>query len=246
MNKLLILMCCVLSLGLTACKNDKKSSEEVAMVYQCPMKCEGDKTYSEPGKCPVCDMNLREVNSEDLGKHEIEREKSSKEISDTSIFNLNSTWTNQDGKDMQLKELKGDVLVMVMIYSSCKAACPRLVADMRTIHDRLPEETKQKVKMVFVSIDPNTDTTPRLKAFAKENYMDEAPWTFLRSSEDNTREIAAVLGVNYKKISPLDFSHSNIISVINDKGEMVYQQEGLGANSDETVQHIEDAVKNIN
>ena len=33
-------------------------------VYQCPMKCEGDKTYAEPGKCPVCGMNLREIKKE--------------------------------------------------------------------------------------------------------------------------------------------------------------------------------------
>lgn len=26
--------------------------------YYCPMLCEGDKKYSEPGKCPVCGMNL--------------------------------------------------------------------------------------------------------------------------------------------------------------------------------------------
>ena len=30
-------------------------------TYQCPMKCEGDKTYTEVGKCPVCKMNLKEV-----------------------------------------------------------------------------------------------------------------------------------------------------------------------------------------
>lgn len=29
--------------------------------YQCPMKCEGDKTYEEPGTCPVCGMELAEV-----------------------------------------------------------------------------------------------------------------------------------------------------------------------------------------
>ena len=26
--------------------------------YHCPMNCEGDKTYDEPGKCPVCNMKL--------------------------------------------------------------------------------------------------------------------------------------------------------------------------------------------
>ena len=33
------------------------NSSEVGM-YQCPMKCEGDKTYHEPGNCPVCNMKL--------------------------------------------------------------------------------------------------------------------------------------------------------------------------------------------
>ena len=26
--------------------------------YYCPMRCEGDKTYNEPGNCPVCGMHL--------------------------------------------------------------------------------------------------------------------------------------------------------------------------------------------
>lgn len=29
--------------------------------YQCPMKCEGEKTYEEPGKCPVCKMDLVKI-----------------------------------------------------------------------------------------------------------------------------------------------------------------------------------------
>ena len=28
--------------------------------YYCPMRCEGDKTYDEPGDCPVCGMHLKE------------------------------------------------------------------------------------------------------------------------------------------------------------------------------------------
>ena len=32
-------------------------------VYQCPMKCEGDKTYNAPGNCPVCNMKLVAVDS---------------------------------------------------------------------------------------------------------------------------------------------------------------------------------------
>ena len=167
-------------------------------------------------------------------------------VSDLSIYNLPSQWTNQNGQNIEMKDLNGKVLVMVMIYTSCKAACPRLVADMRNIEQRLPEKGKDKVKMVLVSIDTEVDTPERLKAFAKENKMDSEPWVFLRSTEENTREFAAVLSVNYKKVSPMDFSHSNIISVFNANGELVYQQEGLGVNSDPTIAKITEEIQKIN
>jgi protein SCO1/2 len=170
-------------------------------------------------------------------KKEVKAE-TKKEISDLSIYNLPSKWTTQDGKDIELKSLRGNVLVMVMIYTSCKSACPRLVADMRDIESKLEKKTKQHVKLILVSIDPNTDTPERLKSFAIENKMNQDPWIFLRSTEENTREFAAVLAVNYKKISPIDFSHSNIISVFNPEGELVFQQEGLGVNNEKTIETI--------
>lgn len=173
-------------------------------------------------------------------------ETKNKSISDLSIYNLPSQWTSQNGENLEIKDLKGKVLVMVMIYTSCKAACPRLVADMRNIEQRLPENIKGHVKLVLVSIDPEVDTPKRLKAFAIENKMDGDQWLFLRSTEENTREFAAVLAVNYKKIAPLDFSHSNIISVFNADGELSYQQEGLGVNSDQTIEKITEEAQKLN
>jgi protein SCO1 len=173
-------------------------------------------------------------------------ETKNKSISDLSIYNLPSQWTSQNGENLEMKDLKGKVLVMVMIYTSCKAACPRLVADMRNIEQRLPESIKEHVKLVLVSIDPEIDTPKRLKAFAIENKMDGDQWLFLRSTEENTREFAAVLAVNYKKIAPLDFSHSNIISVFNADGELSYQQEGLGVNSDQTIEKITEEAQKLN
>src|SRR5690554_3873698 len=159
-------------------------------------------------------------------------------ISDMSIYNLPSQWTTQEGEDIELKDLQGKVLAMVMIYTSCQAACPRLVADMRNIEKQIPEDKKGNVQYVFVSIDPITDTPERLADFAKENQMEDDKWLFLRGTEEDTREFAAVLAVNYKRISPMDFSHSNIISVFNQGGELVHQQEGLGVNNKETVEAI--------
>src|SRR5690606_1357389 len=192
-----------------------------------------------------CNTNTDEKqNSEDQNPTHVVS--SDQAISDMSIYNLPSQWTNQDGEEVDFLDYRGKVLVTVMIYTSCKIACPRLVADMRTIKDRLPEDQLDDVKMLLISIDPETDTPERLKAFAIENKMDQDPWVFLRSTESNTREFAAVLAVNYRKISPIDFSHSNIISVFNDQGELVFQQEGINVGPDAIVKQVEKAVSAIN
>ncbi len=39
-----------------------QKSETGTSTYQCPMMCEGDKTYDQPGNCPVCNMYLKPVN----------------------------------------------------------------------------------------------------------------------------------------------------------------------------------------
>lgn len=165
-------------------------------------------------------------------------------ISQESIFNLTSKWKTQDNKTIELSDLKGKVTVMVMIYTSCKAACPRLVADMRDIESKMPKEKLGELNFVLVSIDPETDTPERLKTFAKANFMDSPQWTFLQGTKSTVQEFANVLAVKYKQISPMDFSHSNIISVFNRDGELIHQQEGLGVNNKETVEKIIETVSN--
>lgn len=50
-------------------KDEKAGTEQMANAkYQCPMKCEGEKTYDKPGQCPVCNMDLKKL--EDTHEHE--------------------------------------------------------------------------------------------------------------------------------------------------------------------------------
>ncbi|MCB0715093.1 MAG: heavy metal-binding domain-containing protein [Chitinophagaceae bacterium] len=41
-------------------KSKKQKKKVEILKYSCPMKCEGDKTYDKPGKCPKCGMALKE------------------------------------------------------------------------------------------------------------------------------------------------------------------------------------------
>jgi Cu(I)/Ag(I) efflux system membrane fusion protein len=63
---ILIALVGTLAFGIAGCKKSEETAgvkkvEETAGQYACSMKCEGDKTYPNPGKCPVCGMALKKV-----------------------------------------------------------------------------------------------------------------------------------------------------------------------------------------
>lgn len=61
--KLIILFVSIsLTIAYSSCKNNE---EKKSSIYHCPMDCEGDKNYSMPGNCPVCKMELEEIEKKD-------------------------------------------------------------------------------------------------------------------------------------------------------------------------------------
>ncbi len=60
----------------TSLNNNKRPSDLGTTLYYCPMRCEGDKTYDEPGDCPKCGMELIPVS----GEVESEEEKAYKRM----------------------------------------------------------------------------------------------------------------------------------------------------------------------
>ncbi|MDR6808297.1 DNA repair exonuclease SbcCD ATPase subunit [Dyadobacter sp. BE34] len=66
MNKIIVASLLFLSVACSGNKSEKEAATTEAHAvsekkYACPMKCEGEKTYAEAGKCPVCKMELQEV-----------------------------------------------------------------------------------------------------------------------------------------------------------------------------------------
>ena len=169
--------------------------------------------------------------------------KKNEEISSDSIYNVSSKWEKQDGKTITFSDMKGKVLVTAMIFTSCKTACPRLTAEMRTISQKVGKTNPEDIQYVLISIDPKNDTPQVMKAYLDTNKFDEKQWTFIRSNEDDTRELANVMAVKYKEISPIEFSHSNIISVYSKKGTLAYQKEGLDSGDDDLVKEIKKQIK---
>lgn len=165
-----------------------------------------------------------------------------KPLTDKSLYQLDSTWTSDVGREVQLDVLRGRVQVVAMFFAQCEYACPIIVENMRAIETALPVALRDRVDFLLVSFDTERDTPAVLRAYRKKTKLAPAHWTLLRGSTDDVRELAALLGINYQRDARGQFAHSNVITVLNPEGEVAFQQAGLNKDSKETIAAIEKAL----
>jgi protein SCO1/2 len=145
-----------------------------------------------------------------------------------SVYDLDAQWRDQQGRPRRLSSLRGRPQVIAMIYTHCSTTCPFTVAEMK----RIERESPRDAGFVLVSLDPARDDPARLAMFAQERGLDASRWTLLDGSDDAVRELAAVLGVRYRRLSPEELAHSNALTLLDADGVVAYQHAGLDGAED--------------
>ena len=146
---------------------------------------------------------------------------------DRSLYQLESNWTSDVGRKVKLGVLRGRPQIVAMFFSNCEYACPILVNEMKKLEAALPKDALAKVDFLLVSFDSRRDTPEALAAYRRKEHLAIGRWTLLRGENDDVRELAALLGINYVQDARGQFAHSNLITVLNAEGEIAFQQTGL-------------------
>lgn len=153
--------------------------------------------------------------------------KSTGPLTDKSIYQVESTWTSDFGKQIKLTQFRGEPQVVVMFFASCQYACPIIVSDLKRLEKALPEDVRKKVGITMITFDHERDTVEALKEFRERMHLPADRWTLLRAGPDDVLEIAALLGVKFKREATGQFAHSNLLTILNSEGEIVNQVAGL-------------------
>ena len=74
--------------------------------------------------------------------------------------------TRSDGTPFALDALQGNFVLLFFGYTSCPDVCPTTMAELKTALDRIGPEKANKVKVVFVTVDPQRDTPERVQQYA--------------------------------------------------------------------------------
>lgn len=101
--------------------------------------------------------------------------------------------TNTDGRPFSFKaDTKGTVALLYFGYTNCPDVCPTHLTNIAAALRRLPQDEQAKVRVVFVTTDPDRDTPQRLRQWL--NNFDRR-FIGLRGSPDSVNEIQAKLGL---------------------------------------------------
>ncbi|ADC89555.1 electron transport protein SCO1/SenC [Thermocrinis albus DSM 14484] len=107
--------------------------------------------------------------------------------------------TSQDGNRVRLSQFlkDGGVVLLFFGYTHCPDVCPTALSTMAKVMKNLSEKEREKVKVLFVSVDPERDTPAVLK-----NYVPFFYPTFvgLTGTPDEIAKVAKEYNVYYRKV----------------------------------------------
>lgn len=159
-----------------------------------------------------------------------------------SLHQMNATWTNQNGEDHQLIDLKGQPIIVVMFYGKCTGSCPVLMQQTWKLYQEISPDVQKDVQVVAVSFDYKNDTPDALKMYAEYEQLDLPNWNFVTAPHSSIRELAMLLGVQYRERSDGHFEHTNLITILDSDGRISERIEGLNGDLKTSARTIEQLI----
>lgn len=144
----------------------------------------------------------------------------SQAVRGASLYDLEMSLTDQDSRPLGLDVFDGKPVLITMFYGSCPYACPLLISDIKRVLAELPPDARREARVLLVSFDPERDTPVKLKQLARAHGVDQAAWRFTRADAEQVRELAAVLGIKYRKLASGAINHSSVITLLDRQGRV--------------------------
>ena len=148
------------------------------------------------------------------------------------------TLTNQEGKPLSLRQLRGKVVVTTFIFTGCGSTCPLLTAKLISIQRRLGADSGARVYFAAISVDPLADTPQVLKRYALAHGADLESWAFLTGDPTQISDVAHRYGVFYKRQAGDEIDHTFLTSIIDQGGTLRVQYMGVRFDPEEMIQDI--------
>jgi protein SCO1/2 len=147
---------------------------------------------------------------------------------------------DQEGKTITNKDVEGKVYVATFFFTTCTSVCPRLNNNLKPVYTEFKNEPDFKI--LSYTCDPSTDSIAKLKWYSDSVLKIEASkWVLLTGNKDSLYAMARHSYMiddpkNEVEKGETDFLHTQLIALVNKKGEVVKIYDGLKPSEIEQMQ----------
>lgn len=170
-----------------------------------------------------------------------------KEVPDFSL-------TNQDGKRISVKDFRGKALAITFIYVRCPLPeyCTKMSTNFSDLANQVRDDAavKDKIRLLSISFDPESDTPAKLKEYGTGYYgrgvkPDFELWQLAVGKDAEVRKIADFFGLRYEvdASDKTQFNHSLRTAVIAPDGKVTKILSGNDWTHNDLLREMENALK---
>jgi len=134
---------------------------------------------------------------------------------------------DQDGKVVQITQLRGRQIVLNFIFTRCPDAkmCPATVMKMMQLQAMAREAGVTDLELISITLDPEYDTPGVLRDYADARGIDTSNYHFLTGPERAIKDMLAQLGVLTFQNGPI-LQHTLATVLIDARGKIVHRVDG--------------------
>jgi len=125
---------------------------------------------------------------------------------------------NQEGNRFDSTTLRGKVVVLNFIFTTCTDVCPLFTANFAQLQRTLKNEHAGNVFLVSITTDPEVDSPKVLKSYAQRYGADFQNWAFLTGSESQLKQVWKGFDVRVIKKGRGLVQHTSLTTVIDRQG----------------------------
>ena len=139
-------------------------------------------------------------------------------------------FTNQAGKVITEKDMKGNVAVVEYFFTTCKGICPKMNANMQQVYQQYKSEPNFRI--LSHTVDPDTDSVPTMKRYADSLGANAEQWWFLTGRKDSLYAAARnsyLLDDPKNNTGGIDeqFIHTQFFALVDKQGKVRKIYDGL-------------------
>lgn len=152
---------------------------------------------------------------------------------------------NQAGNPVQLRDFRGQMLVLTFIYTRCPLPtyCPRMSKQFAALQPTLRSQYGSDVQLLSISFDPGHDTPEVLRDYSTRYTNNLDTWTFATGDSTEIQRATALFGV-YTRQAEAEITHNLVTALIDPSGRVQRLWRGNDWDTDDVLQAVDEVMTN--